>query len=309
MSQEYGLGRGLASLIPQKQTSNTDDKNRSSDKMKKVAPAKRDADVNKDSFSDGAMEIEVGKIKTNPFQPRTYFDEDKLKELSDSIRHQGVIQPLIVTRKGDDFELVAGERRLQASKEAGLQKVPVVVRDIDSKEKLEWAIAENVQRHNLNPIEEAKAYRRLMDDFDLTQEEVAKKMGKSRSVVANKIRLLDLSVDVQKSLIEGKITEGHAKAILSVDDKQKRIALLDMIIKGGLTVRQVEQKTQELDSHKQKKSTNVDPKIKELEGKLTEKLGTKVKLKKSGEEGGKIIIDFYSEEELDGILDKITIED
>lgn len=305
MSQEYGLGRGLASLIPQKQASNNDDKGQSLNTARKNVYQKKDEEVAEKNLSGGVMEVEIGKISTNPFQPRTHFDEEKLKELSNSIKNHGIIQPLVVTRKGDDFELIAGERRLQASKEAGLAKVPVVIRDIDNKEKLEWAIVENVQRHNLNPVEEARAYKRLMDDFDLTQEEVAKKMGKSRSVVANKIRLLDLPVDVQKSLVEGKITEGHAKAILALDDNQKRIALLDMIIKGGLTVRQAEKKTQELDSYKKKKTSNVDPKIRELEGKLTEKLGTRVKLKKSGEEGGKIIIDFYSEEELDGIMDRI----
>ncbi|MFC1644873.1 ParB/RepB/Spo0J family partition protein [Patescibacteria group bacterium] len=313
MSQEYGLGRGLASLIPQKHGQGTRGNSGASDDFRRPAAGRGKEDEKKKEdavdVSNGSMEVEIGKIKTNPFQPRTNFDKEKLRELSDSIKHQGIIQPLIVTRSGDDFELIAGERRLQASKEVGLQKVPVVVRDVNNKEKLEWAIAENVQRHNLNPIEEAKAYKRLMDEFDLTQEEVAKKMGKSRSLVANKIRLLDLPIDVQKALISGYITEGHAKAILAISDQQKRITLLDMIIKGGLTVRQAEKKTQEMDDSKQRKHISIDPKIRDLESRLAEKLGTKVKLKKSGEEGGKIIIDFYSKEELDGILGRISIEE
>jgi len=252
-----------------------------------------------------ALEIEIGKIAANPYQPRVKFDEEKLEELSQSIKSHGIIQPLVVSRSGSQFELIAGERRLQAAKIAGLEKVPAVVRETKEKEKLELALAENVQRHNLNPIEEANAYRRMEKDFQMNQEEVARKIGKSRSAVANKTRLLNLPIEVQKALMEENITEGHAKAILALNNSEKQRALLDLILKSNLTVRQAEDKTKEVSVKSHRRKVNIDPEIKELENKLTEALGTKVKIKKSGD-GGKIVIDYYSEEELDGILDKIS---
>lgn len=322
MPQEYGLGRGLASLIPQKKVQG---QNQQGDESKK-----KKEDRNSDSISvdenfeidqkdwgsqksvakrtstEVVSEVDIDKIKANPFQPRKNFDEDKLGELSKSIQKHGVIQPLIVTKKGDDFELIAGERRLQASKKAGMSKVPVVVKEVSDKDKMEWAIVENIQRHDLNPIEEARAYKRLMDDHGLHQDEVAEKMGKSRSLVANKVRLLELPTDVKKALIDGRITEGHAKAILSVSGDEKRKALLAMILKNNMTVRQTESKSGEIEVKKHKRKISTDPYLKELEDRLAEKLGTKVKVKKSGEEGGSVIIDYYSKEELDGIVENIA---
>ena len=251
------------------------------------------------------MEIEIGKIIANPYQPRTHFDEDKLNELMQSIKNHGILQPLVVTRNGAQFELIAGERRFQAAKRAGIKKVPVIVKKIKEKEKLELAIVENIQRHNLNPIEEAKAYNQLAEDFQMNQEEVAQKMGKSRSMVANKMRLLKLPVEVQKAIIEGRITEGHAKAILAVENKEKQKALFELILKSSLTVRQAEEKTKEISVRSHNRKVTVDPEERELEERITSILGTKVKVKKSGKEGGKIMIDYYSQEELDGILEKI----
>ena len=254
----------------------------------------------------GVVDVDVEKIIANPYQPRIEFDENKLQELANSIKEHGVIQPLVVTKKGEKYELIAGERRLQASKLAKLREVPVIIKDIDEKEKLELAIIENIQRHNLNPIEEAKAYKRLVEEFKMSQEEVAKKMGKSRSVVANKLRLLGLPIEAIKALRSGKITEGHAKVILAIKNLEKRRAFLELIIKNGWTVRQAEDKVKEMSIRSQRRVVKIDPEIKSLEEKFSLALGTKVKIKKSGKNGGKIIIDYFSGEELDEIVDKLA---
>lgn len=248
--------------------------------------------------------MDLSEIVPNPDQPRFHFDEEKLKELSASIKNHGIIQPIVVSKKGEKFEIIAGERRFQAAKLAGLSAVPVIVRDVTEQEKLELAIVENIQRHDLNPIEEAKSYQRLSDEFDLTQEEAAAKLGKSRSAVANKLRLLTLPVEIQKALMEGKITEGHAKAILAISNSEKQRALFEIILKSGLTVRQTESKTREISVHPHKRTVNTDPETKALEDKLSEKLSTKVKISKSGS-GGKIVVEYYSQEELNNILSRI----
>ena len=296
MSQSYGLGRGLSSLIPSKDE-------RSSDANSGFVS--REIDGRKVGGDKGSSEVDPSKITANPHQPRTRFDEDKLKELADSIKNHGIIQPLVVSKSGTNFELIAGERRLQASKIDGLKKVPIVIRDVDEKDKLELAIIENVQRHNLNPIEEAKAYAKLADEYEMSQDEVSKKMGKSRSAVANKMRLLNLPIEAQKAIISGKITEGHAKAILALSNVEKQRAMLELILKNNLTVRQTEDKTKDISVKSHKRKVVVDLASKELEDNLMEILGTKVKVKKSGG-GGKIIIDYYSEEELDNVLGKIS---
>ncbi|MFA7209746.1 MAG: ParB/RepB/Spo0J family partition protein [Parcubacteria group bacterium] len=309
MAQNYGLGRGLASLIPQ---------NRSTGQGKKIAEPKDDFNyfgakpgvagepAKTDSGRPGVEEIAVVRIVPNPHQPRLRFDEEKLRELADSIKEHGVIQPIIATKNGNQYEIIAGERRFQASKLAGLKTVPVIVRDATELQKLELAIIENVQRHDLNAIEEAKSYIRLADEFDLSQDEIAKKMGKSRSVVANKLRLLHLPIEIQKALVEGKITEGHAKAILAIENPEKQRALFEMILKNSLTVRQAEDKTKEISVKKHTRHVVVDLEAKRIEDMLAGTLGTKVKLAKSGT-GGKIVIDYYSQEELNNILSKVHI--
>jgi len=309
MAQNYGLGRGLSSLIPQK---NNSEKKISApeegfnyfgparNEMPSAASAKNDDTGN----GSGIREMELSEIIPNPNQPRLHFDEEKLNELSVSIKNHGIIQPIVVSKKGNKYEIIAGERRFQAAKLAGLKAVPVIVREVSEQEKLELAIVENIQRHDLNPIEEAKSYQRLSDEFDLTQEEAAAKLGKSRSAVANKLRLLTLPIEIQKALMEGKITEGHAKAILAISNPEKQRALFDLILKSGLTVRQTESKTREISVHTHKRTVNIDPETKALEDKLSEKLSTKVKISKSGN-GGKIVVEYYSQEELDNILGRI----
>ncbi len=298
MSQNYGLGRGLSSLIPQKKITEPE-----KDYNYFGAKPPSAAQNNQDNRSN-VQEIEIIKISPNPHQPRLHFDEEKLRELSASIKEHGIIQPIVVTGKENQYEIIAGERRFQAAKLAGLQTVPVIVRDATEQQKLELAIIENVQRHDLNSIEEAKSYLKLAEDFDLGQEEIAAKMGKSRSAVANKLRLLRLPVEIQKALAEGKISEGHAKAILALENPEKQRALFEMIVKNNLTVRQVENKTKEISVKTHKRMINIDPEIKALEDGISGKLGTKVKISKSGN-GGRIIIDFYSPEELNNIISKI----
>jgi ParB family transcriptional regulator, chromosome partitioning protein len=297
MAQQFGLGRGLSSLIPNKQPAQKS----AVDFSKRIAGATEDS-IRGDKF---IIDIDVNQIVTNPHQPRMQFDDEKLENLAQSIKIHGIIQPLIVSKKGNQYELVAGERRLEAAKRAGLKKIPAIVREADDLQKLELAIVENVQRHDLNPVEEGKAYKKLMDEFQMSQEEIAVKMGKSRSLVANKIRLLNLPVEIQKGLIEGKITEGHAKAILSIPDAEKQRMLYEMILKNNLTVRQIEEKTQEVSVKSHKRQMTVDPRVKELENVLVEMLGTKVKISRAGE-GGKIIIEYYSKEDLEVLLEKLA---
>ena len=291
MSNNYGLGRGLASLIPDKNKTqiNTEPKQINTDNKK---------------ITGGALEVDISLIEANPHQPRLAFDEEKLTALAQSIKSHGIIQPLIVSKNGARYELIAGERRLLAAKKSGMEKIPVIVREAEEKEKLELALVENIQRHDLNVIEEARAYKKLADEFQMSQEEVADRTGKSRSAVANKIRLLNLPVEIQRSIIEGKITEGHAKAILAMPNAEKQRALYEMIIRQNLTVRQVEDKTKEVSVRSHRRQVTVDPEIKELENKLMGALGTKVKVTKSGG-GGRITIEYYSKEELDNIMDKL----
>ena len=251
---------------------------------------------------EGITNAPLHKIVPNPEQPRARFDKEKLAELAQSIREHGILQPLVVTRSGDGYELIAGERRLQAAKLAGLTEVPVIVRSADERTKLELAIIENTQRHNLNPIEEAKAYLRLMEEYGLHQEEVAKKMGKSRSLVANTVRLLHLPVEIQRALIEGKISEGHAKALLSIENPEKQRALFEMILKSGLTVRETEMEARSVSVRPHVRSeTAIPPEFSERLEKLREKLGTRVRLSPAGQ-GGKIVIEYYSSEELQGLF-------
>ena len=298
MAQNFGLGRGLSSLIPNKQA----DDEVGNETFSQRTVSQGDDSIRGDKY---IIEVDVNQIVPNPHQPRLQFDDEKLDNLAQSIMAHGVIQPLIVSKNGNQYELIAGERRFQASKRAGLKKVPVIIRQADEKEKLELAIIENVQRHDLNPIEEAKAYQKLMEQFEMSQEEVSAKMGKSRSLVANKVRLLTLPIEIQKGLMEGRITEGHAKAILSVDNPEKQRALYEMILKTNMTVRQVEDRSKEVSVRSYHRNTSIDPQLKSVEGTLIEALGTKVKVSKSGD-GGKIVIEYYSQEDLDSLIQKIS---
>ncbi len=259
------------------------------------------------SYADAKIqEIEVSKIVANPFQPRKTFNPEALKELADSIREHGVIQPLVVTETPNGYEIVVGERRFRASQLAGLLKVPAIVKSqMVDQTKLEVALIENIQRQELNPIEEAMAYDRLMKTFDLTQDQVAKKVGKSRPAVANTVRLLNLPAEIQRALIEGKITEGHARALLGLIDKDKMLLMFQKIQEEGLNVRQVELKVRELSIRRRMDAAMPDPKLMALETELRGRLGTQVKIQKQGT-GGRITIEYFSEDELNEIIHKMA---
>jgi ParB family transcriptional regulator, chromosome partitioning protein len=303
-NNNHGLGRGLASLIPQKNKP-------ASSADKPARNISQEISVPQTSvLQDEFLEVAIGKIAANPQQPRHNFDEKELEELAKSIKEHGIIQPLIVAKIApEQYELIAGERRLKASKLAGLEMVPVIVREeAGEREKLELALVENVQRHDLNPIEEGRAFKKLIEEFDLTQEQISEKVGKSRSAVANKTRLLALPIEIQRSLIEGKISEGHARTILAIENPEKQRALFELILKDNLTVRQAEDKVREVtvSTHQRRMSASTaDPHLKEKEEQIAQVLGTKVTIKKSGG-GGKIIVDYYSEEELENIVGKIA---
>ncbi len=315
MSREGGLGKGLSSLIPQRKSNNNPALNK---KTKKTNFASSDLDseiVSKDLIRDGKdessknsiLEIEVGQIKANPFQPRQYFDENKLEELATSIRKHGIIQPLVVTKNSvGGFDLVAGERRFKASQKNGLSTVPAIVKKISDKEKLEWALIENIQRHDLNAIEEAKAYQRLADNFNYTQVEIAQQVGKNRSTIANTLRLLDLSSNIKRKIRTGEISEGHGRVLLSLEDRNQRETMVNQIINSKLSVRETEKRVKKINNPNsvEKNSLNQTPEILEFEDKISQALGTKVSIKK-GQKGGKFILNYYSEEEFGNLFNKL----
>lgn len=280
MSRRRGLGRGLDALIP-----------------------------GEDDFQprEGVQEVEIDLIKPNPFQPRTDFKELELKELAESIKEHGILQPLIVTQEGDgrSYVLVAGERRLQAARMAGLQAVPVILRQVSDQQRLELALIENLQREDLNPLEAAEGYRQLAQDFNLSHSDIAAKVGKSRTAVSNTLRLLNLSKVVQRALAAGEISEGHARALLSLDSAQAQSATLKTILQNGLNVRQTEDLTRRMSGKRSTKPPSgpaLSAEEKDLENRLRQALGTKVTLKR-GKNSGTIILHFYSDEELSALIE------
>jgi ParB family chromosome partitioning protein len=253
-------------------------------------------------------ELLIDEISPNRFQPRKYFDDDKLEELVTSIRDNGVLQPIVVQKVEAGYELVVGERRWRASKKAGLKKIPAVIREVTDAQALELAIIENIHRQDLNPIEEADAYARLADEFALTQEMIAKRVGKSRTAVANTLRLLKLSRNIKEDLISGKISMGHARALLGLDNAGQMEALRKEIFKQDLTVRQIESRVSRLKQSVSKKPVSLVSKknifIKDLEKEFERRLGTKVDIKPA-KKGGKLVVTYYSDDDLDRIKELI----
>lgn len=263
------------------------------------------------SRKEQTLFIETGKIKTNPFQPREEFDDIELKELADSIKQKGIIQPITVRKnENEEYELITGERRLRAAKMAGLEKLPAYVLDVTSKEDLlEISLIENIQRKDLNAIEAAHGYKRLIDECSITQEQVAERIGKSRSVVTNYLRMLKLPDEIQKSIRKGEINEGHARAILSIDDADEQINLWKRILNEKLPVRRAEQISKKFKKGRKKEkrifiSTDQDKAaINFLESKFREHFGTKVRLLPKSKTTGEIIIEYYTAEDLERIID------
>lgn len=267
------------------------------------------------SYNEGVTEIQIKLVIPNPDQPRKTFDEESLQELADSIKEQGVIQPIILEKSGDRYVIIAGERRFRASRLAGLDTIPGLIRKYTREQKLEIALIENIQREDLNSIEEAKAYLSLMNNLDLNQEAVAHKVGKKRSTIANSLRLLKLPEDMQKSLIKGDISAGHARAVLSALNPSDMRILYSRILSNGLSVRESEKQAGDLNngvrkapavSSKVEKSK--DPEIRRIEQKFLDVLGTKVTVK-GGLKKGKIQIDYYSLDDLERIYELLVQEE
>jgi len=277
--RSHGLGRGLASLIPQR------------------APTEA-----------GAIEISIARVRPNPHQPRKRFDEQGLASLTESIVEHGVLQPILVTETVDGYQLVAGERRLRAAQAAGLERIPAVVRQLADRDQLELALVENLQREDLDPLETAEAYRQLIDDFGFSQDDVASRVGRARSTVANTLRLLDLAPGIQAAVADGRLSEGHGRALGGLpSEMQDRV--LDSVTGQELSVRQTEELVRRLREPKPQTAGLVtraaDPDLERVEEELRRALGTKVSLARS-RRGGRIVIEYYSDEELGRLYERLT---
>ncbi len=283
------LGRGLDAIMQSPETDITS------------------RDISGDFVAGAIAEIDINLIETNPFQPRTEFDETALRELAQSIKEQGVIQPVTVRKLGyNKYQLISGERRLRASKMAGLAKIPAFIRVANDEQMLELALIENIHRENLNAIEVAISYQRLIDECNLTQEEVSEKVGKSRSAVANFLRLLKLPPEIQLAIRDGHITMGHARALININDKEEQLKLLQQIIMEEMNVRQTEELAEKAKNPeaKERKQTNFIPEhFKSKIKKLSQTLNTKVKVKRNISGQGSVVIDFKDEAEFDRIME------
>ncbi len=281
MAKKFGLGKGLNALLPESEE------------------------------ASGPLDsIDINRIKPNKEQPRKYFDEEKIYMLSESIKEHGMIQPIIVKKDGDDYRIIAGERRWRAARKAGLKEIPVIMMDLSEKDVLEISLIENIQRQDLNPMEEASAFKRLLDDFNLTQEDLSKKLGKSRTAIANTIRLLNLDSRVQEFLIEGILSEGHGRALLGLENYDEQYLASQKVIDFSLSVRETEHLVAGLHTEKVERNKKaLDPYLADLEKRLGEALGTRVKFKAKAKNKGKIEIEYYSSDELERILEFLKVED
>lgn len=276
---KLALGRGLSALIPETVTA-------------------REREV---------VEIEIARVKPGKYQPRLEFDKEHLQELVESIREKGVVQPVIVRPVGGEFELIAGERRLRAARVLGMDMVPAIVKNVGDEQALELAIVENVQRENLNPIEEARAYRTLNEKFGLTQEEIAKKVGKSRAAVTNAVRLLKLPEDIQNDITAGRITAGHAKVLLALEEERQQRNLRDLIVSRGMSVREVErwiEKMKTVPARRKKAALQKSADLMKIEERLRGAIGTQVRII-PGRRKGRVEIEYYSPEDLERIVEML----
>ena len=295
--KKNGLGKGLDSLITNKVNSKTETTEKQTGKKNEKAV-------------EGVF-VNINKVEPNREQPRKNFDEDALLELAESIKQFGVLQPLLVQQKDDYYEIIAGERRWRAAKLANVKEVPVIIKNLSDQEVVEISLIENIQRENLNPIEEAIAYKRLLTEFNLKQDEVAERVSKSRTAVTNSMRLLKLNEKVQQMVIDDMITTGHARALLGIDDFEKQYAIAQQIFDDKLSVRETEKLVKKIQQEKNQKEIEkpqkIDPKLEaichDLEEKIKDILGTKVAINQKDNKKGKIEIEYYSMEELDRIMD------
>ena len=298
--KKKGLGKGLDSLIP-------DNKSIKSVTPDKSAEAKKEAEE-----KAGVQMMKINEVEPNRDQPRKNFDEDALLELSDSIKQFGVLQPLLVRKRKDYYEIIAGERRWRAAKIAGVKEVPVIVKEYTDQEILEIGLIENIQRENLNPIEEAIAFKRLLEEFNLKQDEVAERVSKSRTAVTNSMRLLKLDEKVQQMVIDEMLTTGHARALLGIEDQNQQYVVAQQIFDQKLSVRDTEKLVKSLQKNKKKTKSEktVNPQMeaiyRDLEEKLKKNMGTKVLINRKNENSGKIEIEYYSHDELDRIVNMLN---
>ena len=287
--KKKGLGKGLDSLIPDNKS------------IKSVTP-----DKSAEAKKAGVQTMKINEVEPNRDQPRKNFDEDALLELSDSIKQFGVLQPLLVRKRKDYYEIIAGERRWRAAKIAGVKEVPVIVKEYTDQEILEIGLIENIQRENLNPIEEAIAFKRLLEEFNLKQDEVAERVSKSRTAVTNSMRLLKLSDKVQQMIIDDMISTGHARALLAIDDPELQYTLANKIFDEKLSVRETEKLVKEIKNPKKPKEKKVMESAfiyQDLEEKMKGVFGTKVSIASKGKGKGKIEIEYYSDDELEHLFD------
>lgn len=301
-----GLGKGLDSLIPDKSEKIGKSTVKNVDKPKTTNNQVKVSEENE--IKNGELKLKINQVEPNRDQPRKEFDEDALLELADSIKQYGVLQPLIVQKKKGYYEIIAGERRWRAAKLAGLKEIPVIVKEYSDQEIVEISLIENIQRENLNPIEEAMAFKRLLEEFDLKQDEVAERVSKSRTAVTNSMRLLKLSSKVQQMIIDDMISTGHARALLAIDDKEQQYILANKIFDEKLSVRETEKLVKSL---KNPKKPPVKEKIEhvfvynDIVEKMKNVMGTKVNINAKANGKGKIEIEYYSEDELERIYDLI----
>lgn len=300
MAPKRGLGRGLSNLIPTDDT--TEDVTTKTSKQTKTGTVTKTEIVKKVEQT-----LNINRIEPNKNQPRKEFNEDALQELADSIKQFGVIEPLVVVKRKGYYELIAGERRWRAARLAGLKEVPVVIKDYDDQQIVEIALIENIQREDLNPIEEAHAYERLIQEFNLTQDEVAERVSKSRTTVTNALRLLKLTEKVQQMLIDDMLSTGHVRALITIADPQLQYETAMYIFDKKLSVRETESYVKKLLNKKPKEKTSEkeDPELsflyKSIENRLKESLGTKTTIKAKTKDSGKIEIEYYSQEDLERI--------
>lgn len=286
------LGRGLEALIPTRPSAPAPDT---------LAPGPAPA------AGVATHEVEIDRIEPNRYQPRQQFDAGRLAELAESVRQNGILQPLLVSPRGDGFELVAGERRLRAARLAGLQTVPVFVREVAASESLKLSILENVQREDLNPMDEARGYRRLIDEFGMTQQELAERLGRSRSAVANALRLLNLPEEMQRRIESGELTSGHARALLGAATLEEQAELAALVRERGLSVRDLEELAQRGRTpkpHRKRSSAPANPAVQELERRLEARFGTRVRIRARKQDGtaGRIEIEYYDAADLERVF-------
>ena len=285
MTTHRALGRGLNALIPETATALL------------VPPDGRE--------TQQIARLPLEKIRANPYQPRATFDQEKLQELIESVRERGIIQPVIVRPSRDGYELVAGERRLRAAKALGWTDIPAIVRQATDRDSLELALLENIQRDDLNPIEQAKAFERLSTEFGMTQEAIAKATGKQRSSVSNTLRLLKLPEKIITAIRAGTITAGHAKALLAIEDARAQLAAFERMLAEGASVRKAEGMTHRARTHSSRRLRAANPEIRALEERLQHALGTKVQILHA-QKRGKILIEYYSHDDLQRLTDTLT---